>query len=107
MGRQAVATGESPTPYLGIVHEAALRLEFGGQEVSRRQLDHLADASELDHVTLLAIPFSAGPFHGDGQSVLYAEGPVPHSTRSSSTPRSAANSLMPQRHWGTLVPFWT
>ncbi|WTA40747.1 helix-turn-helix transcriptional regulator [Streptomyces sp. NBC_00846] len=77
MGRQAVITGENLTPYLGIIHEAALRLEFGGRDVSRRQLHYLADASELDHVTLLVIPFSAGPFHGAGQSVLYAEGSVP------------------------------
>ncbi|MCX5340676.1 helix-turn-helix domain-containing protein [Streptomyces atratus] len=77
MGRQAVITGENPTPYLGIIHEAALRLEFGGRDASRRQLDYLANASELDHVTLLVIPFSAGPFHGAGQSVLYAEGSVP------------------------------
>jgi hypothetical protein len=77
MGRQAILTGNTPTPYLGIIHEAALRLEFGGRDVARAQLEHLADASELNHVSLLVIPFSAGPFHGAGQSILYAEGPVP------------------------------
>ncbi len=77
MSRQSVVTGENPTPYVGIIHEAALRLEFGGRDVARRQLDHLADSAELDHVTLLVIPFSAGAFHGAGQSVLYTEGPVP------------------------------
>lgn len=76
MSRQPVVIGENPTPYLGIIHEAALRLEFGGREVARRQLAHLADVSELAHVTLLVIPFRAGPFHGAGQSILYAEGPV-------------------------------
>nr|WP_274561528.1 helix-turn-helix transcriptional regulator [Streptomyces spiramyceticus] len=77
MGRQAIITGENPTPYVGIIHEAALRLEFGGRDVARRQLGYLADASKQDHVTLLVIPFSAGPFHGAGQSILYAEGAVP------------------------------
>nr|WP_244283146.1 helix-turn-helix transcriptional regulator [Streptomyces flavidovirens] len=77
MARQAVLAGKNPTPYLGIIHEAALRLEFGGRDVARQQLVHLADASERDHVTLLVIPFSAGAFHGAGQSILYAEGPVP------------------------------
>ncbi len=77
MGRQAVLAGKNPTPYIGIIHEAALRLEFGGQDVARQQLDHLADASQRDNVTLLVIPFSAGAFHGAGQSILYAEGPVP------------------------------
>ncbi|MEU9463393.1 helix-turn-helix transcriptional regulator [Streptomyces sp. NPDC048312] len=76
MSRQAVVTGKAPTPYLGIIHEAALRLEFGGREVTRRQLSYLAEASELPHVTLLVIPFRAGAFHGAGQSILYAEGPV-------------------------------
>ncbi|MER5552183.1 helix-turn-helix transcriptional regulator [Streptomyces sp. NPDC002793] len=76
MGRQAVVTGERPTPYLGIIHEAALRLAFGGREVTRRQLDYLAEVSELAHVTLLVIPFHAGAFHGAGQSILYTEGPV-------------------------------
>ncbi|MFD7970045.1 helix-turn-helix domain-containing protein [Streptomyces clavifer] len=76
MSRQAVVTGESPTPYLGIIHEAALRLAFGGREVTRRQLDYLAEVSELTHVTLLVIPFHAGAFHGAGQSILYTEGPV-------------------------------
>lgn len=76
MSRQAVVTGENPTAYLGIIHEAALRLEFGGREVARRQLGYLADVSQLPHVTLLVIPFQAGAFYGAGQSILYAEGPV-------------------------------
>ncbi len=75
--RQAILDGENPTPYVGIIHEAALRLEFGGRDVARAQLDSLADAADRDNMTLLVIPFSAGAFHGAGQSVLYAEGPVP------------------------------
>ncbi|WP_037890375.1 helix-turn-helix transcriptional regulator [Streptomyces sp. NRRL S-87] len=76
MQRQDVLTGENPTPYLGIIHEAALRLGFGGWDVARAQLKRLVEASEQPHITLLVIPFSAGEFHGAGQSVLYAEGPV-------------------------------
>ncbi|WAL98013.1 helix-turn-helix domain-containing protein [Streptomyces sp. Je 1-369] len=75
--RQKILGGASPTPYVGIIHEAALRLEFGGPEVARAQLTYLADAADRDNVTLLVIPFSAGAFHGAGQSILYAEGPVP------------------------------
>ncbi|KOU57174.1 helix-turn-helix domain-containing protein [Streptomyces sp. IGB124] len=77
MRRQAVLAGENPTPYLGIIHEAALRLAFGGQGVARAQLERLADAADEPHITLLVIPFSAGGFHGAGQSILYVEGPVP------------------------------
>ncbi|MGW2112568.1 DUF5753 domain-containing protein [Streptomyces sp. NPDC001948] len=76
MSRQSIVTGENATPYLGIIHEAALRLEFGGRDVARRQLAYLAEVSELAHVTLLVIPFHAGAFHGAGQSILYTEGPV-------------------------------
>lgn len=74
--RQAILDGDNPTPYVGIIHEAALRLEYGGRDVARAQLEHLADAADRDNVTLLVIPFSAGAFHGAGQSILYAEGPV-------------------------------
>ncbi|MZE81666.1 helix-turn-helix domain-containing protein [Streptomyces xinghaiensis] len=77
MARQNVLVGDNPMPYTGIIHEAALRLEFGGRAVARAQLRRLAEAAEQPNVTLLVIPFSAGGFHGAGQSVLYAEGPVP------------------------------
>ena len=77
MGRQSILDGDSPTPYLGIIHEAALRLEFGGREVARHQLHHLVESADRPHVTLRVIPFSAGAFHGAGQSILYAEGVTP------------------------------
>lgn len=77
MQRQSVLTGPNPTPYVGIIHEAALRLRFGGRSVARAQVERLADAAAQPHITLLVIPFSVGGFHGAGQSVLYAEGAVP------------------------------
>ncbi|MCX4845601.1 helix-turn-helix transcriptional regulator [Streptomyces sp. NBC_00893] len=60
-----------------IMYEAALRTQFGGPKVARGQLRHILDMSEQHDVTLHAIPFSAGGFPGAGQSVIYAEGPVP------------------------------
>ncbi|MEU9458179.1 helix-turn-helix transcriptional regulator [Streptomyces sp. NPDC048312] len=75
--RQGVLDGNTPTPYTGIVHEAALRMQFGGRAVARAQLDHLLEKSEQANITLLVIPFEAGAFPGAGQTVLYAEGPVP------------------------------
>lgn len=77
LGRQRVLEGDDPVRYTGIIHEAALRMQFGGRAVARRQLRHLAESSERDNVTLLVIPFSSGSFHGAGQSVLYARAPVP------------------------------
>lgn len=75
--RQHVLDGDNPPEFVAIVHEAALRMRFGGQEVARAQLDHLLKKSEQPNITLLVIPFEAGAFPGAGQTVLYAEGPVP------------------------------
>ncbi|MGW2178888.1 helix-turn-helix domain-containing protein [Streptomyces sp. NPDC001732] len=74
--RQEVLDGSTPPSYTGIVHEAALRMQFGGRTVARAQLDHLLEKSEQTNITLLVIPFEAGAFPGAGQTVLYAEGPV-------------------------------
>ncbi|MGW0314549.1 helix-turn-helix domain-containing protein [Streptomyces flavidovirens] len=76
MERQQVLEGASPPEYVGIVHEAALRMQFGGRNVARAQLQHLLALSERDHISLLVIPFAAGAFPGAGQTVNYAEGPV-------------------------------
>ncbi|MFF3498922.1 helix-turn-helix domain-containing protein [Streptomyces sp. NPDC003247] len=75
--RQRVLEGDTPTEYIGILHEAALRMQFGGRKVARGQLEHLLTASERPHVTLRVIPFEAGSFPGAGQTVVYLEGPVP------------------------------
>ncbi|MEU6195735.1 helix-turn-helix transcriptional regulator [Streptomyces sp. NPDC047061] len=77
MQRQQVLFREDPVTYTGYVHEAALRMEFGGAKVTRGQLDHLCDASERDNVNVRVIPFKVGVFPGAGQAVTYAEGPVP------------------------------
>ncbi|WP_347877154.1 DUF5753 domain-containing protein [Streptomyces sp. 8K308] len=77
LGRQAISDGDGSILYVGIIHEAALRMQFGGRDVARRQLNHLAEAADRDNVTIVVIPFSAGSFHGAGQSILYAQGVVP------------------------------
>ncbi|MEU5102219.1 MULTISPECIES: helix-turn-helix transcriptional regulator [unclassified Streptomyces] len=75
--RQAILYRDNPTPYTTIVHEAALRMRFGGPETARGQLRHILDMSERKHIRVLVIPFEAGSFPGSGQSVCYATGPVP------------------------------
>lgn len=74
--RQKVLDGENAPAFVTVVHEAALRMRFGGPAVQRAQLDHLLDRSEQDNVTVLALPFEAGGYPGAGQTVLYAEGPT-------------------------------
>ncbi|MDT3395555.1 helix-turn-helix transcriptional regulator [Streptomyces sp. B1866] len=75
--RQRILYGDDPTPCWAIIHEAALRMRFGGSKTSRAQLQHLIDMSERDHITILVIPFRNGTFPGSGQSINYFSGPVP------------------------------
>lgn len=74
--RQSVITRDNPVPYVAVVHEAALRMQFGGRDVARGQLEYLLEVSEWDNVTVLVLPFDQGAFPGAGQTVVYAEGPV-------------------------------
>ncbi len=75
--RQQVLDGETAPEYVAIVHEAALRMQFGGPQVARAQLEHLLHMSERQNVTLRVQPFKAGGFPGAGQTVNYLEGTVP------------------------------
>lgn len=77
MDRQQVLDQPEPPTVDVIVHEAALRMEFGGPVVARRQLEHILRVSERSDVTIRVIPFKAGGFPGAGQSVVYVESAVP------------------------------
>lgn len=74
--RQQVLAGAGAREFVAIVHEAALRIQFGGRAVLHAQLEHLLERSQQDNVTVLVLPFEAGGFPGAGQTVLYAEGPT-------------------------------
>lgn len=75
--RQAVLFEGTPTPYTALVHEAALRMGYGGREVAREQLMALLDASDHENVTVLVLPFGEASFPASGQPITYASGPVP------------------------------
>ncbi|WP_420718530.1 DUF5753 domain-containing protein [Streptomyces sp. NRRL S-813] len=75
--RQGILHRERPTPYTATIHEAALRMGFGGREVAVAQLKHLIDMSELPHVTVRVVPFGKESFHGTGQGIDYVAGAVP------------------------------
>ncbi|MGK5732691.1 helix-turn-helix domain-containing protein [Streptomyces sp. URMC 124] len=74
--RQAILHREIPPPYEAVVHEAALRMQFGGAEVAKRQLEHLLSMSERENITILVIPFGV-PFPSTGGGIDYFHGPVP------------------------------
>ncbi|MFF4157414.1 helix-turn-helix domain-containing protein [Streptomyces sp. NPDC001678] len=60
-----------------LIHEAALRMLFGGRRVAQGQLEHLLKESERENITVKVIPFSVGGFPHAGSSTLYVSGPVP------------------------------
>ncbi|QEU92193.1 XRE family transcriptional regulator [Streptomyces kanamyceticus] len=74
--RQAVLFREQPVPYTAIIHEAALRMQFGGREVVRTQLEHLLRIEEEPNVTVRVIAFDGTSFPTSGHGVDYAYGPV-------------------------------
>ncbi|MBC9728580.1 helix-turn-helix transcriptional regulator [Streptomyces sp. TRM68367] len=75
--RQAILHREQPPPYTAIVHEAALRMQFGGREVARAQLHHLTEISGHPTISLRVIPFDGTSFPTTGHAVDYFHGPVP------------------------------
>ncbi|MBV6695893.1 helix-turn-helix domain-containing protein [Kitasatospora aureofaciens] len=75
--RQAILYGPQAIPLTTIVHEAALRMGFGGPAVARAQHRHLIEASTRENISVLVIPFGAGTLPGSGQSIVYCSATVP------------------------------
>ena len=75
--RQAVIHGSDPTQLTAIVHEAALRMGFGGPHVARQQLQYMIDCSEEPHLAVLVIPFGIGTFPGAGHGIVQFSGRIP------------------------------
>lgn len=77
MGRQRVLDREQPVDYVAYVHEAALRMLFGGRDATRTQLNKLIAERERENVLVRVVPVERGSFPGAGHALLYAEGAVP------------------------------
>ncbi|MFC9128930.1 helix-turn-helix domain-containing protein [Streptomyces sp. NPDC057099] len=77
MERQQVFDRPGALPYVAYVHEAALRMPYGGIEVTRQQLELLAERSGHDTIDVRIVPTSVGGFPGAGHALLYADGAVP------------------------------
>lgn len=74
--RQTVIYGEQSTPWSTVIHEAALRMGFGGPKVARAQLEHLLDMSEREHITVRVVPFGTGSYPSSGSGIIYLEDAV-------------------------------
>lgn len=75
--RQGVLYRQEPVRYTAFIHEAALRMLFGGESSMRGQLRHLLDASDQDNLDLRVVTFTAGAYPGAGQSIDFTSGAVP------------------------------
>ncbi|WP_217162374.1 helix-turn-helix transcriptional regulator [Streptomyces sp. AC512_CC834] len=78
LSRHRVVDSVPGVPYVGYVHEAALRMRIGGSRIARAQLNRLTEESERSNVQLLVIPFSADGFPMAGDTVMYASASNPH-----------------------------
>jgi transcriptional regulator with XRE-family HTH domain len=64
MARQPLLTQDDPLTLWAVLDEGGLRRVIGGQEVMRKQLLRLAEATALPNVTLQVLPFRAGAHAG-------------------------------------------
>jgi hypothetical protein len=78
--RQDLLTRPDPPRVWALMDEAVLRRPYGGAAVLRAQLERLAEAAELEHVTLQVVPFDRGGHAGASGafSILrFQEGDLP------------------------------
>lgn len=73
--QQLIRSGR--TPLQAFIHEAALRIQFGGPRVLAEQLDALIEESERPGISVRIVPFAVETFPGAGENLTFAEGAVP------------------------------
>ncbi|MFE7565276.1 helix-turn-helix domain-containing protein [Kitasatospora sp. NPDC057500] len=71
------ALRSSGTPHVSFIHEAALRMQFGGRRVLAEQLDSLIEDSAAGVCSVRVVPFDMDTFPGAGENIMFAEGLVP------------------------------
>lgn len=59
MRRQRLLTDPRPPEFHAVIHEAALRMEYVGREVMRRQIEYIIEVSRLPNVHIQILPFRA------------------------------------------------
>ncbi|WKK26892.1 helix-turn-helix transcriptional regulator [Streptomyces olivoreticuli] len=75
--RQRIMDADQPPPIEATIHEAALRMRFGGRKVARAQLEHVIEISRRPKATVRVIPFTSEDFIEVTHPVLYAGASVP------------------------------
>ncbi|MFD9597702.1 helix-turn-helix domain-containing protein [Kitasatospora sp. NPDC059973] len=64
-------------PYQAFIHEAALRMQFGGPRILAEQLGALIEASEAPSITIRVMSFDTDTFPGSSENLTFAEGVTP------------------------------
>ncbi|MFF2025270.1 helix-turn-helix domain-containing protein [Streptomyces sp. NPDC058171] len=77
MARRRAVFVENPKPFSAIIHEAGLRMRYGGRDIMRSQLQYLLECAENPLVSIRVVPFNIDVFTGYAQSLLHAVGAVP------------------------------
>ncbi|WP_198042267.1 helix-turn-helix domain-containing protein [Kitasatospora azatica] len=73
--QQVVRSGK--TPYSALLHEAALRGQFGGRAVLCDQLSSRIEDSELPGISIRVVPFDAAVLPIPSEDIGHMAGPVP------------------------------
>jgi transcriptional regulator with XRE-family HTH domain len=74
--RQQALRAAAGKPVTAYVHEAALRMQFGGEKVLMDQLEALLEDMERPEIAVRAIPFPVDGPPGSGENMFYAAGPI-------------------------------
>ncbi|MGK5531445.1 helix-turn-helix domain-containing protein [Streptomyces sp. URMC 129] len=76
--RQRLLTDAKPPEYHAVIHEAALRMQFVGRDVMRRQVEHLIEMARLPNVRIQVLPFRTDAYPGGfGCSFVCYDAAVP------------------------------
>lgn len=105
--RQEVLDRDRPTLYGAVIHEAALRMQFGGPKVARAQLEYILERSERDTISVRVIPFAAGVSPGRVSRSPVCPRRCRSSTRCSSTPPTAPCFSTPTCNCGAIAVCWS
>ncbi|TQF04237.1 helix-turn-helix transcriptional regulator [Kitasatospora acidiphila] len=75
--RRQQETRSAGTPYLALLHEAALHGHYGGRDVLIEQLSSLIESSEHPTTSIRVVPFEAVTFPVPSEDLVHMAGVVP------------------------------
>ena len=101
--RSGVLYRDAAPPYEALIHEAALRMRFGGGKVARAQLEHIQELSHLPHISVRVIPFAADGHIGPATRCSTRAAPVRPLDTVQIDSATASASCTRRRTWPTTA----